>query len=316
MEIDIIYNEDCLQGLRKMPADSVDCCVTSPPYFALRDYGCKGQIGLEPSPEAYIDRLCEVFREVLRVMKPEATCWVVIADTYAGQGKGAANYPDNAKLYLQGTNKGTLDAATSYHYETEAKDRDLIGIPWMLAFALRRIGFYLRQDIIWHKPNAMPESVKNRCTKSHEYIFLLTKSQRYYFSIDALREPSNTGVRTREFNHRDVQFTVPGHRQRQFRGTGTNQDGMRTKRDVWSVCLTRGYEGHHATFPLEIPLQCIALGCPQGGLVLDPFMGTATTAVAAYRIDRHYIGFELSPDYHAICTERLRRERQQLRIDF
>ena len=295
---------------------TVDCCVTSPPYFAMRDYKCEGQIGLEKSPEEYIARLCDVFREVLRVMKPEATCWVVIGDTYAGQGKGSANYPDNAKLYLQGTNRGTLDAATSYHYETDAKDRDLIGIPWMLAFALRNMGFYLRQDIIWHKPNAMPESVKNRCGKSHEYIFLLTKSQRYYFSVDALREPSNTGVCKREFNYRDVQFTVAGHRQRQFRGTGTNQDGMRTKRDVWSVCITRGYEGHHATFPVELPLQCIALGCPQGGLVLDPFMGTATTAVAAYRISRHYIGFELSPDYHAICTERLMRERQQLRIEF
>lgn len=316
IEPDNIYNMDCLEGLRQMEDATVDCCVTSPPYFALRDYGCEGQIGLEQSPEEYIARLCDVFREVLRVMKPEATCWVVIGDTYAGSNKGAVCYPDNAKLYLQGTNKGTLDAATSYHYKTEAKDRDLIGIPWMLAFALRRIGFYLRQDIIWHKPNAMPESVKNRCTKSHEYIFLLTKSQRYYFSIDALREPSNTGVRTREFNHRDVQFTVPGHRQRQFRGTGTNQDGMRTKRDVWSVCLTRGYEGHHATFPLKIPLQCIALGCPQGGLVLDPFMGTATTAVAAYSIDRHYVGFELSPDYHAICLKRLRQERQQQRLEF
>lgn len=316
IEPDNIYNMDCLEGLRQMEDATVDCCVTSPPYFSLRDYGCKGQIGLEQSPEEYIARLCDVFREVLRVMKPEATCWVVIGDTYAGSNRGAACYPDNARQYLQGTNAGTLDRATSYRFDTAAKDRDLIGIPWMLAFALRDMGFYLRQDIIWQKPNAMPESVKNRCTKSHEYIFLLTKRPRYYFSVDALREPSNTGVRKREFNHRDVQFTVPGHRQRQFRGTGTNQDGMRTKRDVWSVCLTRGYEGHHATFPVELPLQCIALGCPQGGLVLDPFMGTATTAVAAYRISRHYVGFELSPDYHAICLERLRQERQQQRLEF
>lgn len=316
IEADNIYNMDCLEGLRQMEDATVDCCVTSPPYFSLRDYGCQGQIGLEQSPEEYIARLCDVFREVLRVMKPEATCWVVIGDTYAGSNRGAACYPDNARQYLQGTNAGTLDRATSYRFDTAAKDRDLIGIPWMLAFALRDMGFYLRQDIIWQKPNAMPESVKNRCTKSHEYIFLLTKRPRYYFSVDALREPSNTGVRKREFNHRDVQFTVPGHRQRQFRGTGTNQDGMRTKRDVWSVCLTRGYEGHHATFPVELPLQCIALGCPQGGLVLDPFMGTATTAVAAYRISRHYVGFELSPDYHAICLERLRQERQQQRLEF
>lgn len=265
IKLNTIYNEDCRTGLRRMNADSVDCCVTSPPYFALRDYGCEGQIGLERSPEAYIDHLCDVFREVLRVLKPEGTCFVVIGDTYAGQGKGAANYPENAKLWLQGTNRGTLDKATSYKYETEAKNRDLIGIPWMLAFAMRRIGFYLRQDIIWQKPNAMPESVKNRCTKQHEYIFLLTKSPRYYFNAEALREKSSTGVRLREFNHRDVQVIVPGHRQRQFRGSSRNQDGFRTMRDVWSICIKPGYKGHHATFPLELPLRCIALGCPRGG---------------------------------------------------
>jgi len=156
IEPDNIYNMDCLEGLRQMDDATVDCCVTSPPYFALRDYGCEGQIGLEQSPEEYIARLCDVFREVLRVMKPEATCWVVIGDTYAGSNKGAACYTDNAKLYLQGTNAGTLASATSYRYDTVAKDRDLIGIPWMLAFALRDMGFYLRQDIIWQKPNPMP----------------------------------------------------------------------------------------------------------------------------------------------------------------
>ena len=315
IEHDNIYNMDCLEGLRQMEDATVDCCVTSPPYFALRDYGCEGQIGLEQSPEEYIARLCDVFREVLRVMKPEATCWVVIGDTYAGSNKGAACYPDNAKLYLQGTNAGTLDRATAYRYYTVAKDRDLIGIPWMLAFALRGMGFYLRQDIIWQKPNPMPESVKNRCTKSHEHIFLLTKRPRYYFSVDALREPANTGIRAHEYNHRKVKFTVPGHRNVQFRG-GNQSDGFRNKRDVWPILVKPGYEGHHATFPVELPLQCIALGCPVGGVVLDPFMGTATTAVAAYRIRRHYVGFELSPDYHAICLERLRQERQQQRLEF
>ena len=316
IELDHIYNMDCLKGLRCMEACSVDCCVTSPPYFTLRDYKCEGQIGLEASPEEFIDRLCDVFREVLRVLKPEGTCFVVIGDTYAGQGKGAANYPENAKLWLQGTNRGTLDKGTSYKYKTDAKKRDLIGIPWMLAFALRRMGFYLRQDIIWHKPNPMPESVTSRCTKSHEYIFLLTKSPRYYFDKEALREPANTGVRANEFNYRNVKFTVPGHRQVQFRGSKNSNDGKRNRRDVWSMLVKPGYKGHHATFPLELPLLCIALGCPQGGIVIDPFMGTGTTAVAAYRIDRHYIGFELSPDYHAICKERMFRERQQLKLKF
>ena len=220
MDLNVIYNEDCTVGLKRLPDSCIDCCITSPPYFALRDYGCEGQIGLEQSPEEYIARLCDVFREVLRVMKPEATCWVVIGDTYAGSNKGAACYPDNARQYLQGTNAGTLDRATSYRFDTVAKDRDLIGIPWMLAFALRGMGFYLRQDIIWQKPNPMPESMKNRCTKSHEHIFLLTKQPRYYFSVDALREPANTGVRVHEYNHRKVKFTVPGHRNVQFRATG------------------------------------------------------------------------------------------------
>ena len=264
IQFDKIYNEDCLEGMKRIGDCTIDCVVTSPPYYALRDYGVDGQIGLETSPEEYIDRLTDVFAEVLRVMKPEGTCWVVIGDSYAGSNKGSANYPENAKLWLQGTNKGTLSKRTSFKMKTTAKDRDLIGIPWMLAFALRRIGFYLRQDIIWHKPNPMPESVTNRCTRSHEYIFLLTKSARYYFNKEALREPANTGLRKHEYNHRKVKFIVPGHRQEQFRG-GNVSDGFRNKRDVWSVCVKPGYEGHHATFPVDIPYQCILLGCPVGG---------------------------------------------------
>lgn len=303
--LDTIYNMDCLEGMRMIPDGTVDCCVTSPPYFALRDYGTEGQIGLEQSPEEYIDRLTDVFREVLRVLKPEGTCWVVIGDSYAGANKGAANYPENAKLWKQGSNKGTLDKATSYRYRTEAKDRDLIGIPWMLAFALRRIGFYLRQDIIWHKPNPMPESVKSRCTKSHEYVFLLTKSPRYYFNEQALREPANTGVRPNEFNHRKVKFTVPGHRQEQFRGSQNSNDGKRNQRDVWSILVKPGFDGHHATFPTELPRRCLSLGCPEGGTALDPFMGSGTTAVVARALGMHYIGFELSPDYCNIIRRRL-----------
>ena len=304
MEIDTIYNMDCLAGLRRMETETVDCCVTSPPYYAMRDYGVDGQIGLEKSPEEYISRLCDVFREVMRVMKPTATLWVVIGDSYAGGNKGAARYPDNAKLYLQGTNRGTLDRAISFKFRTEAKERDLIGIPWMLAFALRDMGFYLRQDIIWQKPNPMPESVKCRCTKSHEYIFMLTKRPKYYFDSEVLREPANTGVRKHEYNKRKVKFIVPGHWQEQFRG-GNQSDGKRNKRDVWSVLVKPGYMGHHATFPLQIPYECISLGCPADGLVLDPFMGTATTAVAAMMLRRHYVGFELNKDYYGIALQRI-----------
>lgn len=310
IELDKIYNEDCLTGLQRMDDCTVDCVVTSPPYFGLRDYGVEGQIGLEHSVEEYISRLCDVFREVLRVMKPTATCWVVIGDSYAGSNKGAARYPENAKLYKQGSNRGTLDRAISYKIKTEAKERDLIGIPWMLAFALRDMGFYLRQDIIWHKPNPMPESVKSRCTKSHEYIFMLTKSARYYIDNEALREPANTGVRKYEYNHRKVKFTVPGQRHVQFRG-GNQSDGYRNKRDVWSVLVKPGYGGHHATFPVKIPYECISLGCPPDGLVIDPFMGTATTAVAAIMLHRHYIGFELNKEYYEIACKRIKAEQAQ-----
>lgn len=307
MELDKIYNEDCLEGMKRIPGGSVDCVVTSPPYYALRDYGVEGQIGLEPSPDEYIARLCDVFREVLRVMKTTATCWVVIGDSYAGSNKGAARYPENAKLYLQGTNRGTLDRAISFKFKTEAKERDLIGIPWMLAFALRDMGFYLRQDIIWHKPNPMPESVKCRCTKSHEYIFMLTKSARYYFDEEALREPAITGFRKNEYNHRKVKFVVPGHKQEQFRG-GNQSDGMRNKRDVWSVSVKPGYKGHHATFPIKLPYECISLGSPLGGVILDPFMGTATTAVAALALHRHYVGFELNKEYYDIALKRIEEQ--------
>ena len=309
IELDNIYNEDCLEGMKRIQDGSVDCVVTSPPYYALRDYGVDGQIGLEPSPDEYIAKLCDVFREVLRVMKPTATCWVVIGDSYAGSNKGAARYPEKAKLYLQGTNRGTLDRAISFKFKTEAKERDLIGIPWMLAFALRDMGFYLRQDIIWHKPNPMPESVKSRCTKSHEYIFMLTKSARYYFDEEALREPAITGFRKNEYNHRKVKFVVPGHKQEQFRG-GNQSDGMRNKRDVWSVSVKPGYKGHHATFPIKLPYECISLGSPLGGVVLDPFMGTATTAVAAIKLHRHYIGFELNKEYFDKAVSRTIIEKQ------
>lgn len=309
IELDNIYNEDCLEGMKRIQDGSIDCVVTSPPYYALRDYGVDGQIGLESSPDEYIAKLCDVFREVLRVMKPTATCWVVIGDSYAGSNKGAARYPENAKLYLQGTNRGTLDRAISFKFKTEAKERDLIGIPWMLAFALRDIGFYLRQDIIWHKPNPMPESVKNRCTKSHEYIFMLTKSARYYFDEEALREPAITGFRKNEYNHRNVKFVGPIHKQEQFRNENQSY-GMRNKRDVWSMSVKTGYNGHHATFPIKLPYECISLGSPLGGVVLDPFMGTATTAVAAIKLHRHYIGFELNKEYFDKAVYRTIIEKQ------
>ena len=194
MKVDVIHNADCRLGLRRLPADCVDCCVTSPPYFGLRDYGTDAQIGLEASPQEYVAHLLEVFSEVLRVLKPNGTLWLVIGDCYSGSPKGAAINPEGAKRYKQGRNHGTLAVRTHYKQFTGCPARNLIGIPWMVAFALRDIGYYLRQDIIWSKPNAMPESVKNRCVKSHEYIFLLSKSANYYFDYQAIQRPSKNPI--------------------------------------------------------------------------------------------------------------------------
>ncbi len=196
--IDTIHTGDCLKYLRGLPSASVDCCVTSPPYYGLRDYGVRGQIGLELSPEAYIERLVEVFREVRRVLKPDGTLWVNIGDSYAGSGKGGAKHPENAGHYKQGTNRGMVgqEAVTKVGFGGY-KPKDLIGIPWMLAFALRADGWYLRQDIIWSKPNPMPKSVTDRCTKAHEYIFLFSKSARYYFNAEAILEPCSPNTHMR-----------------------------------------------------------------------------------------------------------------------
>lgn len=181
IKLDSITACDALCGLRSLPDSSIDCCITSPPYYAMRDYEADGQIGLERSPDEYILRLVDVFAEVYRVLKPQGVMWVVIGDSYCGAGKGAATDPANAMLYKQGSNRGTLSRATAFKYETSAKRKDLLGIPWMLAFALRDFGWYLRQDIIWHKSNPMPESVTDRCTRAHEYVFLFSKRSRYYF---------------------------------------------------------------------------------------------------------------------------------------
>lgn len=338
MEVNKIYNEDCLTGLKKLPDNCIDCCVTSPPYFGLRDYGCDGQIGLEKSPVEYIDRLTEVFAEVFRVLKPEGTLWLNLGDSYAGSGKGAANYPENALKYKQGSNRGSVGNRTGYKYVTVCKDKDLIGIPWMAAFALRdRIGYYLRNDIIWAKPNAMPESVKDRLTKSHEYIFLMSKSSRYYFDHEAIQE-----IATGYDGRKDTVFKgskkyiipVMPHGKRQIRAAGGYQrwrfknlqeDGqapntmhlirayglpdkqypVRNKRDVWSVSTKPDRNAHFAVYPEELIRPCILAGCPKDGIVLDPFMGSGTTASVARKYGRKFIGFELNPEYIKIIKKKI-----------
>jgi DNA modification methylase len=280
------------------------------------------QIGLEETPEQYIDKLTSVFTEVYRILKPIGTLWLNIGDSYWG-GKGYSG--SSAGIYQYERNKagksinrecsnvggkGTIRPTDKKH--EYIKRKDLIGIPWMLAFALRNSGWYLRQDIIWHKPNPMPESVHDRCTKSHEYIFLLSKSPKYYFNSEAIREPYTKPLN--RWSGDDMKATgrsqwaeATGQNLYRDRNMRPNPDG-RNKRDVWTVCTESEPEAHFAVFPEKLIVDCIKAGCPDGGIVLDPFMGSGTTAVVARKLNKNYIGFELNPDYIAIANRKLYRE--------
>jgi DNA modification methylase len=303
-----ILQGDCIEMMRTLTDNSVNCCVTSPPYFGLRDYGCDGQIGLEESPDAFIAKLVAVFQEVKRVLKDDGTLWVNIGDSYAAQ-RGGTSMP--AETLARGTSgKGDEDAHRGHggksghaHRNTSKiglKHKDLIGIPWMLAFALRADGWYLRQDIIWHKPNPMPESVTDRCTKAHEYIFLLTKSPRYYFDHEAMKEKSVSSGKPRQFGATKQEGTLRNDVGRVF-----EDNGLRNKRSVWSVNVKPYKEAHFATYPPELITPCILAGCPEGGTVIDPFGGSGTTAQVALQNKRNAILCELNPDYVKIIEKRL-----------
>jgi site-specific DNA-methyltransferase (adenine-specific) len=267
---------------------SVQCVVTSPPYYGLRDYGIDEQIGLEVTPDEYIANLVAVFRECKRILRDDGTLWVNIGDSYNGSApnqSGQNGYNDGRENRDKRYSTGGVNGL---------KPKDLIGIPWMLAFALRADGWYLRQDIIWAKPNPMPESVKDRCTKSHEYIFLLSKSARYYYDNDAVKEPSASPVR--DSNPIPYsQLNQNGGKDTQRLGSG-NPDG-RNKRDVWTV-TTKPYKGaHYATFNPELIKPCILAGAPEGGIVFDPFVGSGTTVATAIQLGRKGIGLDLSLTY-------------------
>lgn len=351
MELNTVKNIDCLQGLKEMPDSCIDCCVTSPPYFGLRDYGVDGQIGLETTPEEFVSSLVQVFREVKRVLRDDGTLWLNLGDSYSGSGKGIGDTTGD-KL-KQSTNKGSRDGIL-IKTKTGLKPKDLIGIPWMVAFALRADGWYLRQDIIWHKPNPMPESVTDRCTKSHEYIFLLSKSPKYYYNIDAIRTPVKDSTVQRmmqQIENQKCSERVPGKtngpmkavgpgrnpapqdnrggnqasetgiKAYSHRGTGDKKltghkgnfdsdgnligDGMANKKSVWTVTTKPFKEAHFATFPENLIVDCIKAGCPEKGVVLDPFMGAFTTALVARKLNRSFIGFELNEEYIKIGNKRL-----------
>jgi DNA modification methylase len=318
---------DCRETMRRWIAEGVrvQTCVTSPPYFGLRDYGHEGQIGLEQTPEQYITAMVEVFRCVKDVLADDGTLWLNIGDSYCSTAPGTKNAPQTKGSKTEAAQWANVRPPTP----VGMKPKDLIGIPWMLAFALRADGWYLRQDIIWHKPNPMPESVRDRCTKAHEYIFLLSKSDKYFFDADAIREPwegeaaKAVAMGTKEVGQRGInasarrgltegqatQFKKQGH-SGYFGADGKcllNPKGA-NKRSVWKVA-TKPYKGaHFATFPTELIEPCILAGSRQNDIVLDPFMGSGTTAQVAIQHGRQYLGCELNPTYKELQEERIQTQ--------
>lgn len=294
---------DAAAGLKTLPQESVQMCVTSPPYYGLRDYGTDGQIGVEQTPREYIDRLIEVFVEVYRVLKPDGTFWLNISDSYAGSGKG----PMSIQVAGNGKNKNLYDMKSRI-YEVpkrweNIKPKDMIGIPWMLAFALRDFGYYLRSDIIWHKTNCLPESVKDRPSKSYEHIFLFAKSPKYYFDYKAIQEPIKEVTAARYTRGRSGKAKYSGTQASQ--GIDRKTDAVteetrqyRRKRDVWEVSTnTYRMDEHFAMFPERLIEPCILAGSRPGDTVLDPFFGSGTTGAVAKRFGREYIGIDLNPRY-------------------
>ena len=306
---------DCLESLRAMSDQSVHCCVTSPPYFGLRDYGVDGQIGLEPTPDEFVASLVAVFREVRRVLRDDGTLWLNLGDSYNGymanqRGTGLETKRQQSRKYIE------PGAGLRF---SGLKNKDLIGIPWRVAFALQADGWYLRQDIIWHKPNPMPESVRDRCTKAHEYVFLLSKSPRYYFDSEAIKEPTicdrKPGQKVKETQHYGAgnggDSGLTGLLQRYHNGDAPT---TRNRRSVWTV-TTKPFKGaHFATFPPDLIEPCILAGCPVGGTVLDPFGGSGTTAGVALAHGRSAILCELNPEYAELVPKRIESIRKSAMI--
>lgn len=332
---------DCIDMMRTLPDQSVQTCITSPPYFGLRDYGVDGQIGLEETPAEFIARLVEVFREVRRVLRDDGTVWVNMGDSYASKPNGPVGFgghnTDAPHVAVR-----TANARRSSRIPEGFKHKDMMGMPWRLAFALQDDGWYLRQDIIWNKPNPMPESVRDRCTKSHEYVFLLSKSKKYYFDQAAILEPCSPNTHARL--SQDVQAQIGSERanggaksngnmkatarktngvgwghgsdaEERQRGRVKDNESMnsalaimpteRNKRSVWTVS-THSFKGaHFATFPPDLIRPCVLAGTPRGGVVLDPFGGAGTTSLVSMQEGRRSIICELNPEYAAMARRRI-----------
>ncbi len=301
-----IIKGDCRQILPTLPDESVHCVVTSPPYFGLRDYGNADQIGLEPTPQAYVDQLVSVFREVRRVLRDDGTLWLNLGDSYSTHAAGKVADP-MAKSTLAGVRTQEIANASSraqgmYLKCESLPEKNLIGIPWRVAFALQADGWYLRQDIIWSKPNPMPESVTDRCTKAHEYMFLLSKNARYFYDAEAIAEPLAFGSEARALRFHSVGSNPDRADAGGFAGINGS---TRNKRSVWEVATQPFSEAHFATFPSALIEPCIKAGCPKDGTVLDPFAGAGTTGLVADRLGRNAIMIELNPDYAAMTARRI-----------
>ena len=298
---DTILFGDCRETLKEFD-EKARMCVTSPPYYGLRNYGDEeNQIGLEQTPEEYVDEMVKVFQEVKNVLTDDGTCWVNIGDSYynyrPGRGQGLA------KQTVSNTRQDLPDVCPRRGNRIEGlKEKHLIRIPWMFAFAMRADGWYLRQDIIWHKPNPMPESVRDRCTKSHEYIFLFSKDRKYYYDNEAIKEPVKQDWGTRD--RTNGKYHNPGTGLQPHSGL-TKSYTKRNKRSVWSV-NKKPYKGaHFATYPPELIEPCIKAGSEEGDIILDPFMGSGTTAMVAKQLGRYYMGCELHEDYGDLIKKRV-----------
>lgn len=300
---------DCLEKMKELPDQSVNCCVTSPPYFGLRDYGVEGQLGAEPTPDEFVEALVRVFREVWRVLRDDGTVWLNLGDSYVapnGRSSTGKSYDNGPNSQMSHMSKAQNAGIRRGWGDLQAKQ--LIGIPWRVAFALQADGWYLRQDIIWHKPNPMPESVRDRCTKAHEYVFLLSKSPKYYYDHKASKEDAVKKDAQKSYHSPDNEKYkgVPDERwKHQFDGRTWGEAGKRNRRSVWSVPV-RSYKGaHFATFPADLIEPCILAGCPEGGTVLDPFGGSGTTAGVAVTLGRNAVICELNPEYADLVPERV-----------
>jgi len=300
-----ILHGSCLDRLKDLEDQSINTCITSPPYWGLRDYGEGKQLGLEETPEEFVNNLVEVFREVKRVLRDDGTVWLNLGDSY-GQQKGKGFNANSKEGYVVSRRKELQERQGNIEVKTNLPPKNLVGIPWRVAFALQADGWYLRQDIIWHKPNPMPESVKDRCTKAHEYIFLLSKSRKYYCDMESIREPikeSNKGfIMARA---RTAQGALGGKNKHNMEKRNYKEIKGANKRSVWTV-TTKPFKGaHFATFPMDLIEPCVLAGCPEGGTVLDPFGGSGTTALVANGHNRDAVLIEINEEYIEIAKKRL-----------